>query len=127
MATLEVGTTQGALSPIPIEPNEYGWGINDISASDSGRVQDSDCTMYKNRLTRKRKLSLAWVNPSLENASAILKMFAPEYVYVRFLDVEEGKFITKRFYTGDKTAPFRQIRLPNGSTVSKLSFDIIER
>lgn len=127
MATLEVGTSQGDLFPIPIEPDVYDWGINDISASDSGRVQDSACTMYKNRVARKRKLSLGWVNPSLEDASAVLKMFAPEYVYVRYLDVEEGKFMTKLFYTGDKTAPFRTIRLPNGSTVSKLAFDIIER
>lgn len=126
-SSLYVGTTQGNLEPIPIEPDDYKWGLNDISASDSGRTQDADCTMYKNRIGQKRKLSLSWTNPSVEDVSKILKMFNPEYVYVRYLDAMEGQFITKRFYSGDKSAPYRTIRLPNGGTISQLSFDIIER
>lgn len=87
--------------------------------------------MQKNRLAQKRKISLAWNNPSIKDASKILKMTNPVYFYVRYLDVMEGRFITKQFYSGDKTSPFRQIALvdPDGNrtTVSTLSFDIIER
>lgn len=58
-------------------------------------------------------------------------MTNPVYFWVRFLDPMEGKFITKQFYSGDKTSPFRQITLddPNGkrTTMTSLSFDIIER
>ena len=72
-------------------------------------------------------------NPTLAQASAVLKAFAPEYVYVRFLDVQEGQMITRRFYTGDKTSPFRQIDLSNPNNLaqrtvmSSLAFDLIEQ
>lgn len=131
MAAIAVGTSVSSLKDVPVEPDVIDWDVNDISSPDAGRVQDANCTMYKRRIGRKRKLSLAWHNPTLAQASGILKMFAPEYVHVRFLDVEEGKFITREFYTGDKKAPFRRINLtgPSGQTavISALSFDIVER
>lgn len=130
-ASLQIGTSLNNLEDIPIEPDKYEWGLNDISSSDTGRTQDAGCTMQKNRLAQKRKISLAWNNPSIKDASKILKMTNPVYFYVRYLDVMEGRFITKQFYSGDKTSPFRQITLvdPNGNrtTMSTLSFDIIER
>ena len=132
-SSLQVGTTLNNLKDIPVEPDQINWGLNDISAPDAGRVQDANCTMEKRRVGQKRKLSLSWANPTLAQASAVLKAFAPEYVYVRFLDVQEGQMITRRFYTGDKAAPFRQIDLRNPNTpaqhtvMSSLSFDVIER
>lgn len=130
-ASLQIGTSLNNLEDIPIEPDKYEWGLNDISSSDTGRTQDAGCTMQKNRLAQKRKISLAWNNPSIKDASKILKMTNPVYFYVRYLDVMEGRFITKQFYSGNKTSPFRQITLvdPNGNrtTMSTLSFDIIER
>lgn len=130
-ASLQIGTSLNNLEDIPIEPDKYEWGLNDISSSDTGRTQDAGCTMQKNRLAQKRKISLAWNNPSIKDASKILKMTNPVYFYVRYLDVMEGRFITKQFYSGDKSSPFRQIALVdpygNRTTVSTLSFDIIER
>lgn len=130
-ASLQIGTAQNKLEDIPIEPDEMTWGLNDISSADSGRTQDANCTMQKNRLSQKRKLSLTWKNPSIANASKILKMTNPVFFYVRYLDVMTGSFITKEFYSGDKSAPFRQIAIvdPQGNrtTMSTLSFDIIER
>lgn len=133
MASLQVGTALNDLRDVPVEPDQINWGLNDISAPDAGRVQDANCTMYKRRIGRKRKLSLSWANPTLAQASAVLKAFAPEYVYVRFLDVEEGQMVTRRFYTGDKSSPFRQIVLRNpadtaqSTVMSSLSFDLVEQ
>lgn len=130
-STLYVGASASSLVPVPVEPDTVSWAVNDISSPDAGRVQDANCTMYKRRIGRKRKLSLAWQNISLAQASAVLKMFAPEYLSVRFIDPEEGGFVTREFYTGDKTAPFREVNLrgPNGETavLSSLSFDLVER
>ncbi len=132
-SSLQVGATLGDLRDVPVEPDGIGWTLNDISAPDAGRVQDANCTMYKRRVGRKRKLSLSWANPTLAQASAILGMFSPEYVYVRFLDVEEAQMITRRFYSGDKSSPFKQISLHNPANaaqrtvMSSLSFDLIEQ
>lgn len=132
-SSMQVGTALNNLRDVPVEPDGVSWALNDISAPDAGRVQDANCTMYKRRLAQKRKLSLSWANPTLAQASAILKQFAPEYVYVRFLDPQEGAFVTKRFYSGDKSSPFRQIDLTDPAnparrtTMSTLSFDIVEQ
>lgn len=132
-SSLQVGTTINNLKDIPVEPDAIKWMLNDISAPDAGRVQDANCTMHKRRVGQKRKLVLSWDSPTLAQASAVLKAFAPEYVYVRFIDVQEGQMITRKFYTGDKTSPFMQIDLYNPAnvaqrtTMSSLSFDLIEQ
>lgn len=130
-ASLRVGTNPADLSDVPVEPDDVKWGLMDISASDSGRVQDTNATMYKNRVTQKRKISLSWMNPSMADTSTILKAFNPEYVYVQYLDPLENAFRIGLFYVGDRSSPFRQITLNNADgtrTVMKsLSFDIIER
>ena len=123
---LMVGTAADDLSPVPT-PDGYQWGLQDISAADSGRVHDRDNTMYKMRTSQKRKLQLSWTDPSVASASQILRAFNPEYVWVRYLDVMEGAFLVRQFYVGDRSAPFRSITLPGGGIVSTLSFDIVER
>ena len=130
-STISVGTSPSSLVDVPIEPDALDWGLQDVSSPDAGRVLDVSNTMYKNRTSQKRKLRLSWSNPSLANASAILSMFNPEYVYVRYPDVLAGGMQTRQFYVGDRSAPFRQVTLPIGdgksTTITTLSFDIIER
>lgn len=132
-STLQIGETLNTMVDVPVEPDTYSWSVNDISAPDAGRVQDADCTMYTKRVGRKRKLSVQWFNISLFDASTILKMLRPEYIYVRFLDIEEGKFITKYFYTGDKQTSVRMVDITdpsnpsNRTTLSSLPVNLIEQ
>ncbi|MCI8469366.1 MAG: hypothetical protein HFJ75_07790 [Eggerthellaceae bacterium] len=128
-SSLEVGTKLSDLREVPVEPDTINWGLNDISSSDAGRTQDANCTMYKHRIAQKRKLSLSWLNPTLEQTSTILKMFNPEYIFVRFVDPYEGHSVTREFYTGDKASPFKSITLndPARTVLTSLSFDIVER
>lgn len=132
-STIQIGETLNTMVDVPVEPDDYSWDVNDISAPDAGRVQDANCTMYKKRVGRKRKLAIQWFNISLANASTILKMLQPEYVYVRFLDIEEGAFVTKRFYTGDKHVGVRMIDIvdpsnpSNRTTLSSLPISLIEQ
>lgn len=107
-------------------PDTFSWGLQDVSSADSGRTNDPDATMHKNRITQKRKISLAWKDPDGATTSLILKAFNPEYVSVRYLDALENEYQTRTFYMGDRSAPLRQVTV-NGRTYSTVSFDIIER
>lgn len=127
MATnfIMVGTTPQNMVALPA-PDDWVWGSNDISSSDAGRTQDADNTMYKNRTSTKRKLSPTWKNRDAETVATILQAFAPEYVYMRYLDAQDNAYEVRQFYTGDKSSPLRQIRL-GGAEYKALTFNIIER
>lgn len=121
-----VGVSVNNLKSIPRQPTNISYSLMDISSSDAGRVQDSNNTMYKMRVGQKRKISLSWNNLSISDASAILKAFNPEYVYVRYIDVLNGNWNIRQFYVGDRSGVFKQITLPNGTVIKSVSFDIIE-
>ena len=122
---IQVGTSPGSLADVPTPTTVYPQ-LCDGSASDAGRVLDANATMYKNRITQKRKISLAWKNPSGEDVSKILKAFNPEYVYVRYLEPMENEYETRQFYVGDRKMALRQVTI-RGVTYSQLAFNIIER
>ena len=107
-------------------PDTFNWGLQDVSSADSGRTNDPDATMHKNRITQKRKISLAWRDPDGPTTARILQAFNPEYVSVRYLDALENEYQTRTFYVGDRSAPLRQVTV-NGGTYTTVSFDIIER
>ena len=108
--------------PMPC-PSSYNWNLQDVSASDAGRTQDT--VMHKNRVGQKRKISLNWAAVEWEQASKIFTAFNPEYITVRYPDFMSGKYETRQFYVGDRSAgawvwgEWKQI-------VEGISFDIIE-
>lgn len=106
------------------DPSAFTWGLQDVSGSDAGRTQDT--LMHKNRVGQKRKISLGWNNPTPEEASTILTAFNKEYFKVKYPDAMSGKYETRTFYAGDRSAPIKywMSRMRRYST---LSFDIIER
>ena len=122
---LKVGRTADGLAAVKT-PDTFNWGLQDVSSADAGRVNDASATMYKNRVTQKRKISLAWNDPDGSETAAILQAFNPEYVWVRYLDPMTNGYEVRQFYTGDKTAPLKQITV-GGVVYTSLSFDIIER
>lgn len=127
MATefMRVGTDPNNLASIPA-PDEWGWGLQDVSSSDAGRVQDANATMYKMRLTQKRKLAPVWKNRDAATVAAVLGAFQPEYVFVLYHDALENAYVVREFYTGDKSATMRKFYV-GGIEYSSLSFSIIER
>ena len=105
-------------------PSSLSWGKQDISASDAGRTDDT--IMHKNKVGEKRTLDLSWSGTTPQEASAILKAFAPEYFQVTYWDVENCRMETRRFYSGDKKAPVK-IWTVNQKRYESISFNIIER
>ena len=100
------------------------WGLYDVSASDSGRTQDT--IMHKNRVGRKRKLNLSWSSPTPAEAKEILTAFAPEYFNVSYFDPLVGAEVTKNFYCGDQSAPVKIWSVGN-KLYENISLDVIER
>ena len=80
--------------------------------------------MHKNRVGQKRKLSLQWNGKDWKETSKILKAFNPEEIQVRYPDLMSGKYETRKFYVGDRTAPVKWWWVGNQRTES-ISFDII--
>ncbi len=114
-------TVDGAAMPCP---SSFQWGLQDISASESGRTDDT--LMHKNRVGQKRKIALQWNGKDWQTTSKILKAFNPEYINVKYPDMMSGVYETRTFYVGDRTAPVKWWWIGNQRTES-ISFDIIER
>lgn len=112
--------------PLSRDPSELTWGLQDVSASDAGRDQSG--VMHKNRVTQKRKLSCTWNIAHEAQATEILRAVNPEYFKVGYYDPMDGKFETRTFYVGDRSAPFRSYMVPvvGGTTFKTISFDLIE-
>lgn len=114
-------TVDGVAMPCP---SSFSWGLQDISAAESGRTDDT--LMHKNRKGQKRKISLAWNGKDWKTTSKILKAFNPEYINVKYPDMMSGDYETRTFYVGDRSAPVKWWWIGNQRTES-VSFDIIER
>ena len=123
-APIMVGTSPDALVSIPA-PNDITWGCADVSSSDAGRTNDANATMHVNRITTKRRLGLTWKNLDGPTTMAVLQAFKPEYVWVRYHEPEENAYAIRQFYSGDKSAPVRQITV-GGIEYASVTFNIIE-
>ena len=105
-------------------PSSFSWGLQDVSASESGRTDDT--IMHKNRVAQKRKISLGWNAKDWKVTSKILKAFNPEYIQVRYPDMMSGNYETRTFYVGNRSAPVKCWWVGN-QLIEQVSFDIIER
>nr|DAT82599.1 MAG TPA: hypothetical protein [Caudoviricetes sp.] len=103
-------------------PSSYQWKMQDISASDAGRTEDTK--MDKKRIGQIRKIEFEWQNVSIEDAAAILQAFNPEYIEVCYLDAMTGTYRTSEFYVGDRSTPLYNAKL---GVWNNVAFNIIER
>ena len=105
-------------------PSSFEWGIQSVSSGESGRTEDG--LMHVNLVTRKRKIAVAFNGITMAAASTVLQAIQPEYFNVYYFDPLDNGYVTKTFYVGDRSAPFK-IFWENDKRVDRLSFDIIER
>ena len=112
----------GAAMPCP---SSFTWGLQDISASESGRTDDT--IMHKNRVGQKRKLSVGWNAPEGGTACKIVQAVNPEYFSVEYPDLLSGnKHEVRTFYVGDRLAPFKYWWVGN-QRMEGVQFDLIEQ
>lgn len=105
-------------------PTTAEWGLQDVSAGESGRTEDTQ--MHKNRVGQKRKWTLSWSVKDLHTASTIIKAFNPEYVKVTMWDFLQDGYSTRTYYTGDRKVPIK-LWWKDKKLVGSVSFDIIEQ
>lgn len=103
-------------------PSSYIWKLEDVSAADAGRTEDT--VMHKNRVGQLVGLELSWQNISTADVSEILRAFNPQYINVCYLDAMHGKYVTSEFYVGNRSAPMYNA---TKGLWSNVSFNIIER
>jgi hypothetical protein len=106
------------------EPSKFDWGLQDISAAESGR--DDSTTMWKNRVGQKRKISIAWNGLKWNEVSRVLTAVNSEYFSMTYPDMMAGQYETRTFYVGDRSAPVKMWNVGN-KRIETLSFDLIER
>ena len=103
-------------------PSAYLYKLEDVSAADAGRTEDT--LMHKKRVGQLVGLELSWKNISTADVSALLKAFNPEYITVVYLDAMQGKYIKSEFYVGNRSAPmYNAVK----GLWQNVSFNIIER
>ena len=104
-------------------PSVFQVEITDI---DKESERNANGTMQRTRVATKRKLIVEWGPLSNSEISKILKAVKDVFFTVKYPDPEEGKIITKTFYTGDRTAPVLRVR--NGVPMWEgLSTNLVER
>ena len=103
-------------------PSSYLWKLEDISASDAGRTEDT--MMHKKRIGQLVGIELSWQNIPTSEVSDILKAFNPEYIMVCYLDAMQGIYVTSEFYVGNRSAPMYNAAKGLWQNVS---FNLIER
>lgn len=104
-------------------PSEMTWGFQRVSSPEAGRTEDAK--MHVEQKATKIKIHLGWTGLSPQEAHNIASHFVHEYIYVRYWDILANDFVTKRFYTGDWSAPFKVWSVKDKRFAS-FSFDIIE-
>ena len=106
-------------------PSSFEWGLQDISAADSGRSDNG--YMHKNTVAKKRTLSVSWVGTTFSDAKTILNAVAKEYFTVVYPDPLTGSESESRtFYVGDRKGVLKYW-WSGSKRFESISFDLIER
>lgn len=107
-------------------PTACTWGLQDLSSEDSGRTRNNG-EMHKDIVAQKRALKVKWGAMSWEEASQIVQMCKNKGVTVllTYSDIMAGGIITKNFYTGDCTVPYK-FWTDERKTVENIMCDFIE-
>lgn len=97
-----------------------------LSDLDNESSRDANGTMYRDRITTKRKLNCEWGIMTTQEISQILNIIANVFFTVTYMDPWDGVEVTRTFYSGDRTAPVCMIY--NGETIWKgLTCNFIEK
>lgn len=103
-------------------PTKFTWKLEDISASDAGRTEDT--VMQKNTIGHAVGLELVWNYKTDRETARILQAFYKEYIRVDYRDPLIGEFVTLEFYRGNATVPMYNSKL---GLWENIAFNLISR
>lgn len=81
-------------------PSTWQLTVQDVSAAESGRTEDT--IMHKNRVGQKRKIEISFVGTQKAETGRILRAFNPEYIDVYYEDDMDVRWEWRTFYCGDR-------------------------
>lgn len=81
------------------------WSRNDIDASNSGR-DTQDGLMHRARVAIKTRLDVTCRPLTAAEASTILTLIQPEWLWVKYLDVQTNTVQTKKMYSNNIPATY---------------------
>lgn len=106
------------------DPQTFQMDFSDLSSAESG--EDSTGYTEKDVLRIKRKLNCTWGPLSFTVASRLLQaVIKGAHLSVRYPDVLSGRYETREFYVGDRSAPYLVVN-DRHKYVSGISFNFIE-
>jgi hypothetical protein len=83
-------------------PSELKVDINDLDGESNRNAKGE---LIRDRVAVKRKLVCKWPPLTMAEISTLLTAVQNEFIAVEYPDPMEGKYFTKTFYVGDRTAP----------------------
>jgi len=90
------------------------------------QTRTDDALMHKNRVAQKRKIQVGYSARTPDVMTTVLRAINPEYISVYYYDLLDGGYVTKTFYVGDRSAPFKYW-WDGKHVIESLNFDLIER
>lgn len=109
------------------DPKAITWGLQDLD-DDEGTGRNANGDMSRDRVARKRKLTIQWGILSTSDLSFILNAIKDEFFTVKYLDAEDGKARTSTMYVGDRSAPMLMRDIYTGEWLwQSLSANFIEK
>lgn len=84
-------------------PQTYGWSIEDLDSEEGTGRNNATGEMFRDRVSRKRKLSFTWPPLSVSETARLLQAFEPEFIEVTYLDAYDGGYRTGTFYAGPQS------------------------
>lgn len=100
------------------------WQGSSIDGEDAGRGLDG--TMYRDKRADKVRLDVTCLPLKLSDASRVLSLIKPEWIYVCYTDPEAGGDRFCWMYSNNKPASFMQIR-DDGEYWNGITFPLIEQ
>lgn len=90
--------------PLVASPSEFRVTILDLDDADSS-VRTADGTLNRDRIAVKRQIEIGWNALTNTQISQILKAMKDVFFDFTFPDPQEGTYITRRMYVGDRPSP----------------------
>ena len=106
------------------DPSSFQVDIMDLSSEETGRLLNGSAS--KDIVAIKRKLTMSWNTLTWTQCSHLLKQVKnkPSF-HVIYPDPEDGIYMDRIFYVGDRTSP--AVRIVDGSEYwNGVSFDFVE-
>lgn len=106
-------------------PKTFSAVVQDI---DGNSTRDASGNMHRDRITVKRKLSIAWGPLNNNEIATIMQAVSGVFFKVTYPDPQTGAQATASFYVGDRTAAaYSWSDTFSAMMWQNLSFDLIEQ